>query len=121
MRSSRHTLSRRRPRRRLRIYLRPHPRVTASPLSLEELAKQASRRRVWDSRHCERSEAIHSSFTRRDGLLRCARNDGAGPGLLRGACHRARVRATRWLAMTDGSHYRTPMAGVSYSRHRRAI
>src|SRR6195256_5283764 len=28
------------------------------------------------SRHCERSEAIHSSFTRRDGLLRFARNDG---------------------------------------------
>jgi len=22
-------------------------------------------------------------------------------GLLRGACHRARVRATRWLAMTE--------------------
>src|SRR5258708_20494610 len=22
-------------------------------------------------------------------------------GLLRGACHRARIRATRWLAMTD--------------------
>src|SRR4030081_630049 len=52
-------------------------------------------------RHCEeptgpafgrpddklRDEAIHSSFTRRDGLLR-------------GACHRARIRATRWLAMT---------------------
>src|ERR1700675_408507 len=28
-------------------------------------------------RHCERSEAIHSFFARRDGLLRCARNDGA--------------------------------------------
>src|SRR5216684_8740864 len=24
-----------------------------------------------------------------------------GSGLLRGACHRARVRATRWLAMTE--------------------
>jgi hypothetical protein len=23
-----------------------------------------------------------------------------GPGLLRGACHRARIRATRWLAIT---------------------
>jgi hypothetical protein len=23
-------------------------------------------------------------------------------GLLRGACHRARIRATRWLAMTNG-------------------
>ena len=32
--------------------------------------KRASRR------HCERSEAIHSSFTRQDGLLRFARNDG---------------------------------------------
>jgi hypothetical protein len=40
-------------------------------------------------RHCkERSdEAIHSFFARRDGLLR-------------GGCHRARIRATRWLAMT---------------------
>ena len=30
------------------------------------------------SRHCEErsDEAIHSSFVRRDGLLRCARNDG---------------------------------------------
>jgi hypothetical protein len=27
-------------------------------------------------RHCERSEAIHSFFSRRCGLLRCARNDG---------------------------------------------
>src|SRR5258708_23822908 len=42
---------------------------------------------VFFARHCERSEAIHSSFTRRHGLLR-------------GACHRARIRATRWLAMT---------------------
>ena len=69
------------------------------------------------SRLCERSEAIHSFFARRDGLLRCARNDGAarwiasrslssgahsrdpvarndgpGEGLLRGAGHRARRR-----------------------------
>jgi hypothetical protein len=36
-------------------------------------------------RHCERSEAIHSFFLLQDGLLR------------RGACHRARIRATRWL------------------------
>jgi hypothetical protein len=27
-------------------------------------------------RHCERSEAIHSFFARRNGLLRFARNDG---------------------------------------------
>src|SRR5260370_149987 len=47
---------------------------------------QAKRRR---DRHCEErsDEAIHSSFARRDGLLRVA-------------CHRARIRATRWLAMT---------------------
>jgi hypothetical protein len=29
-------------------------------------------------RHCERSEAIHSFFLLRDGLLRCARNDVVG-------------------------------------------
>jgi hypothetical protein len=41
------------------------------------------------TRHCERSEAIHCPRLRRHGLLR------------RGACHRARIRATRWLlAMT---------------------
>ena len=59
------------------------------------LALGARRARLADSifkepsRHCEErsDEAIHSSFTRRDGLLR-------------GACHRARIRATRWLAMT---------------------
>ena len=69
-----------------------------------------------ERRHCEeRSEAIHSFFARQDGLLRCARNDGvararndgAGDGLLRGACHRARIRATRWLAMT-AKHTFTP-------------
>src|SRR6266704_3282083 len=37
---------------------------------------------------------------RQDGLLRFARNDGRGNGLLCGACHRARTHATRWLAMT---------------------
>ena len=38
-------------------------------------------------RHCERSEAIHVAAQRKNGLLR-------------GACHRAHIRATRWLAMT---------------------
>jgi hypothetical protein len=33
-------------------------------------------------------KAIHSFF-------------GDIDGLLRGACHRARIRATRWLAMTE--------------------
>jgi hypothetical protein len=40
------------------------------------------------ARHCERSEAIlFSPHARRDGLLR-------------GACHRERIRATSRLAMT---------------------
>ena len=35
-------------------------------------------------------------------------------GLLRGACHRARIRATRWLAMTLGDRYPTkPPGGVA--------
>src|SRR6266850_4084514 len=38
-----------------------------------------------ECRHCERSEAIHSQSNGDNGLLR------------RGACHRARIRATRWL------------------------
>ncbi len=46
--------------------------------------------------HCEErsDEAIHSCLTRSHGLLR-------------GACHRVRIRATRWLAMTV---YRVPDA-----------
>jgi len=38
------------------------------------------------NRHCERTEAIHAA-TKKVGKS----------GLLRGACHRARIRATRWL------------------------
>src|SRR6202165_1161458 len=53
-------------------------------------------------RHCERSEAIHSFFARRDGLLRCARNDGAKRQFVE--CERAILsvvpatagRHTRW-------------------------
>jgi hypothetical protein len=41
-------------------------------------------------RHCERSEAIQTF-------------DAARAGLLRGACQRARIRATRWLAKTDAT------------------
>ena len=69
-------------------------------------------------RHCERSEAIHSFFARRDGLLRFARNDGAGYGLLRGACHRARIRATRWLAMTARAMdcFAEPAIGRAFAR-----
>src|SRR6266571_1578103 len=46
------------------------------------------------NRHCERSEATHPTTARK------RKN-----GLLRGACHRARIRATRWLAMTKRSHH----------------
>ncbi len=57
--------------------------------------------RSFSCRHCEPTgrrgappddrlrEAIHIAATKEAGLLR------------RGACHRARIRATRWLAMTD--------------------
>ena len=36
---------------------------------------------------CDSDEAVHYFSERKNGLLR-------------GACHRARIRATRWLAMT---------------------
>src|SRR5882724_2365499 len=42
-----------------------------------------------------KAEAIHSFSTRRNGLLR-------------GACHRARIRATRWLAMTEKTTSASP-------------
>src|SRR5450759_1317181 len=40
-------------------------------------------------------------------------------GLLRGACHRARIRATRWLAMTErrvtpAVHIRSPIRSRSF-------
>jgi hypothetical protein len=37
-------------------------------------------------------------------------------GLLRGACHRARIRATRWLAMTKFSHIVPAHAGTHTPR-----
>jgi hypothetical protein len=41
------------------------------------------------NRHCEERQRRSNPFLRR-----------RRSGLLRGACHRARIRATRWLAMT---------------------
>src|SRR3954471_24831558 len=38
-------------------------------------------------------------------------------GLLRGACHRARLRATRWLAMTFGGYLLTLAHIVAPSTH----
>src|SRR5437868_5506099 len=45
------------------------------------------------SRHCEPSEAIHSFFARRHGLLRYARNDVVG---LRLACGRSKRGCDAW-------------------------
>ncbi len=55
--------------------------INASGALRREAANVCLAVRVF-SRHCERSEAIHSSFARRDGLLRCARNDGRKTGAL---------------------------------------
>src|SRR6267378_1977557 len=52
----------------------------------------------------ERSdEAIQSFFAQRDGLLRCARNDGEAWIALSRSLSWARIRATRWLAMTGSA------------------
>jgi len=50
-------------------------------------------------------EAIHSSRT------------AISAGLLRRACHRARIRATRWLAMTEVVFWRS-FRGASKTRTR---
>src|SRR4030081_1524938 len=56
------------------------------------------------SRHCQ--EPTGPAFGRPDDKLRDEANPvllACGSGLLRGACHGARIRATRWLAMTVGA------------------
>jgi hypothetical protein len=67
-------------------------------------AKSAAGMQICVRRHCERSEAIHSFFTRPDGLLRFARNDDLNaingirvslPLLVRGAARVSFVH-TRW-------------------------
>src|SRR6266403_2069705 len=81
-----------------------------------------------EPRHCEErsDEAIHTFFARRDGLLRCARNDGSAPGSyvlfeirapsLRGAERRSNpyfLCAARWIAsrsLSSGAHSRDPVA-----------
>jgi hypothetical protein len=57
---------------------------------------------AWGARHCE--EPTGPAFGEpndklRDEAIHCHRCSGCG--LLRGACHRSRIRATRWLAMTE--------------------
>src|SRR4030088_3525353 len=59
--TARHTRSRHRP---------PTGRANARPMT--GLLREAIHR---PRRHCERSEAIHLAAQRKNGLLRCARND----------------------------------------------
>jgi hypothetical protein len=58
----------------------PAPSVFSRDMSCKPRAHRVARMRscVHLGCHCERSEAIHSFFMRRDGLLRFARNDGIG-------------------------------------------
>src|SRR5712691_2649161 len=67
----------------------PHPQSSSPANRSRECAPDDRLREALHRprRHCERSEAIHLATVRKHGLLR-------------GACHRARIRATRWLAMT---------------------
>src|SRR6267154_4406309 len=69
--------------------IRHSPRPLWAEDSSTARAHGAARSRTRVCRHCEErsDEALHSFFARHDGLLR-------------GACNRARVRATSWLAMT---------------------
>jgi hypothetical protein len=52
-------------------------------------------------RHCE-ERLVRRSSTSEGGSDEAIHSftSGLNYGLLRGACHRARIRATRWLAMT---------------------
>ena len=68
--------------------------------------RERSRRQapLWP-RHCERSEAIHFA-ARKHGLLR------------RGACHRARIRATRWLLVAAGRPVQTRLFAQNHPSFR---
>src|SRR6266478_9949034 len=79
--------------------------------SCDSLARNDGKRALL--RHClrqtrsvcvrERSdEAIQFFFAQRDGLLRCARNDGEARIASRSLSW-ARIRATRWQAMTGSA------------------
>ena len=63
-------------------------------------ADHAAGMRTCVFRHCEERKRRSNPY------LRLRRH-----GLLRGACHRARVRATRWLAMTRRGRRRVGKAG----------
>jgi hypothetical protein len=77
-----------------------------------------------ESRHCEErsDEAIHSFFARRDGLLRCARNDGPTPGSsvlfeirapsLRGA----ERRSNPYFLLREMDCFADPVIGRAFAR-----
>ena len=64
-------------------------------------SKAFSEQQSAEYRHCE--EPTGPAFDGPDDKLRdeAIQPSFLASGLLRGACHRARVRATRWLAMTE--------------------
>ncbi len=57
--------------------------------------------RCHQPRHCERLSCPPKPALGRRRMRRSKPISLVASGLLRGACHRARIRATRWLAMTD--------------------
>ena len=77
-----------------------------------ELSEESS-----DYRHCE--EPTGPAFGGPDDKLRDESNPDfrCGFGLLRGACHRARVRATRWLAMTVNNQLALALYASVLRRH----
>jgi hypothetical protein len=90
--------------------LHMRPRVQRAPgipcaLCFREVAKitrkprahRAARTRRCILRHCERSDLSAEALAKAEAIHRAAQRKN---GLLRGAYHRARIRATRWLAMT---------------------
>src|ERR1700704_4867273 len=69
---------------------RRSPRPLWAEASAKPRAHGAARAKSYaDSSSLRAQRSNPFFFTRRDGLLSCARNDGAGDALLRGACHRA--------------------------------
>src|ERR1700704_244672 len=72
-------------------------------------AAQTRRRDRYILRHCEeRSDEAIQFFC-------------VASGLLRGACHRARIRATRWLAMTERLHRARDTRALFPPKHRLAF
>jgi hypothetical protein len=58
-------------------------------------------------RHCERSEAIQLAAQRKNGLLRCARNDELNSGLFE---IKSWLFETTWI-LTECSLFTSPLVG----------